>query len=285
MKLQEISIRETRGLRAFDRVLGCDNLVVYGENGTGKSGLVDAIDFLLTGAMRRISGAGTSGIDLNTHGKHVASKLEDSVVTAKVQIRSSTIDVKRTMKSKDLEILNAGAMDSAAFLDSIKAGHFALTRKELLKFIACEGSKRAEQVQSLLDLQDIDKIRTSFSQSLKALDKLKIKYESVCQSSERQIDSFLELKQGSWSDRLEKVNAARQQLGGDKIEELTDDTNILLKIDRTQSSVKIVKSTVTKLIENAEESKHNKIADIEEAKQTLATILSKSELSKLHLFS
>jgi DNA repair exonuclease SbcCD ATPase subunit len=69
--IEEITITEFRGVRELKLALHGDNFAVCGPNGTGKSGVVDAIEFGLTGSVSRLSGKGTAGISVKDHGPHV----------------------------------------------------------------------------------------------------------------------------------------------------------------------------------------------------------------------
>ena len=71
MKIQSLTINNVRGIRGLELVPAGQNLVVWGANGTGKSGVVDAIEFLFTGQISRLLGEGTAGITLLKHGRHV----------------------------------------------------------------------------------------------------------------------------------------------------------------------------------------------------------------------
>jgi DNA repair exonuclease SbcCD ATPase subunit len=61
-----------------------------GPDGTGKSGIVDAMEFALTGGISRLSGEGTGGLSVKARGPHVDSrnKLEAASVTLNVLIPS-----------------------------------------------------------------------------------------------------------------------------------------------------------------------------------------------------
>jgi len=49
MKLLELEIKNIRGIKSINITPQRENVVVFGPNGTGKSAIVDSIDFLLTG--------------------------------------------------------------------------------------------------------------------------------------------------------------------------------------------------------------------------------------------
>ena len=75
-----------RGIRNLKLTPEGDNLVLYGATGSGKSSVVDAIDFLLTGKIARLAGPGTAGITLAKHGRHVATNSREGFVRAQVAI-------------------------------------------------------------------------------------------------------------------------------------------------------------------------------------------------------
>lgn len=56
MKVLEFHIENIRGIRNIDLKPQGKNFVIYGPNGTGKSAVVDALDFLMTGHMSRLEG-------------------------------------------------------------------------------------------------------------------------------------------------------------------------------------------------------------------------------------
>jgi len=56
MKIVEIEIKNIRGIKELTLHPDSNNFVVWGSNGTGKSAVVDAIDFLQTGQINRLVG-------------------------------------------------------------------------------------------------------------------------------------------------------------------------------------------------------------------------------------
>ncbi len=71
IQIESVTIRELRGIREFEIELGRKNFVVSGPHGSGKSGVVDAVQFALTGEISRLTGKGTRGLSVNRHGPHV----------------------------------------------------------------------------------------------------------------------------------------------------------------------------------------------------------------------
>jgi DNA repair exonuclease SbcCD ATPase subunit len=67
MRILELEIFNTRGIKSAKFLPQGNNFVIWGPNGSGKSAVVDAIDFLLTGKISRLLGEGTGGINLKAH--------------------------------------------------------------------------------------------------------------------------------------------------------------------------------------------------------------------------
>lgn len=71
IRIEAITIREFRGIRDLTLKMDGRNFAACGPNGTGKSGIVDAIEFARTGSISRLSGAGTGGLSVKAHGPHL----------------------------------------------------------------------------------------------------------------------------------------------------------------------------------------------------------------------
>src|ERR1700722_4989764 len=71
IKLESVHIEEVRGIRKLDLNFAQEKFAISGPNGCGKSGVIDAIEFGLTGQMGRLTGRGTKGLSVSEHGPHV----------------------------------------------------------------------------------------------------------------------------------------------------------------------------------------------------------------------
>ena len=68
MKIEKITLCAFRGYpeeTSFE--FGGSNALIYGGNGTGKSSLLEAIEYLLTGRIHRLHGHSTAGITKKQH--------------------------------------------------------------------------------------------------------------------------------------------------------------------------------------------------------------------------
>ena len=103
--INKIKIREFRGIRDLSLDLNGRNFATCGPNGTGKSGIVDAIEFALTGNISRLAGAGTGGLSVKHHGPHVDSrdKPDQASVTLELLLPSlnAGATIQRTVKNAE----------------------------------------------------------------------------------------------------------------------------------------------------------------------------------------
>lgn len=164
MKLLEIEIDNVRGIRHILLKPAAGNIVIWGPNGAGKSAVVDAIDFLLTGKISRLQGKGTGGISLNRHGPHIDFKPENAVVRAIIRVSGyqADIEIKRSLDNPGKLEMEAGLVPILApVLELARRGQHVLTRREILKYITAEGGTRAQEIQELLNLGEIEEVRKS----------------------------------------------------------------------------------------------------------------------------
>ena len=159
MKVNKIKIASFRGVVNFDQELLQKTQVVTGPNGTGKSGIIDAFDFLMTGELQRLRGEGSSGLSIDEHGKHVDKEIKDVFVEAEIIDGPNTFLVKRKLQDKKLTLVSGNKTAFESTQEKMNAGQFLLSRRELLKFIACTGTDRSKEIQALLDTSGIEKIR------------------------------------------------------------------------------------------------------------------------------
>lgn len=74
IQIESIVIKEFRGIKNLSLDMRKKNFAVCGPNGTGKSGIIDAIEFALTGSISRLAGEGTGNISVKEHAPHVDSR-------------------------------------------------------------------------------------------------------------------------------------------------------------------------------------------------------------------
>jgi recombinational DNA repair ATPase RecF len=164
IRAKTLRIQEFRGIRDLTLHFEGKNFAICGPNGTGKSGVVDALEFVLTGNISRLSGAGTGGLSVRDHGPHVDSrnKPDHAVVTLTVEIPSlnKTVTISRAVKDAKRLKVDPDSPTVRAVLDRVALHpEFTLSRRELIRYVLAEPGKRAKEVQELLRLDEVESIR------------------------------------------------------------------------------------------------------------------------------
>ena len=222
MKLHRLTINNIRGIRQFEHDFQGNNAIIYGANGTGKSSVLDAIDFLLTGRMSKLQGEGTSGISLQRHGCHVdfIGQPEKCIVSAVVGLpgcdRRVTI-TRRISEPENLFVAEGTSSQLDAALTLAKQGHHILTRREMLRFIAVTPNDRGKQIQALLSLENIDKVRRNLGSVQNTLRQDRESAVAERERSESRVASFLNLNSCNRSAMQIAVNESRVLLGAEPL--------------------------------------------------------------------
>ena len=224
IKIQSAHIEEVRGIRKLDIIFGQSTFAISGPNGSGKSGVIDAIEFALTGNIGRLTGRGTKGLTVAEHGPHIDKiKFPDAAfVTLEVYLpllgKSATIT--RKVSGPKKPVISPPDDDiKAAFAAVADHPEITLSRREILRFILTEPTKRSEEIQALLKLDDIGDLRSAFNTAQNRLQNAHRLALGQAETAQQALKTHLQL------DKLEKVpvlaaiNARRKVLA---IEELAD---------------------------------------------------------------
>ena len=140
IRIKSIQINEFRGVRDLTLDLAGKNYGICGPNGTGKSGIVDALEFCLTGNVTRLSGEGTGEISVGKRAPHVDQKghPKNSKVTLIADVRKlgKSVTITRSVKTpKDVNITPDNPDVHAIVEDLQTHPEFALSRREIVKYI------------------------------------------------------------------------------------------------------------------------------------------------------
>ena len=217
MRILDLTVQNVRGLQKLQLHFDGRNAVIWGPNGAGKSCVVDAIDFLITGRISRLMGQGTAGISLARHGPHIDHDVESAIVTATVQFEelSENVELSRCIAQPDILICPDDALDPLAKMkDLMRRGGVALTRRDILRYVAAEAGKRADEIEELLHLEDVDEVRSSFRRARTELNRNVKAAAAAVETAKSEVNVTLGLATYSDEGLLKIVNSSRQLLGG-----------------------------------------------------------------------
>ena len=231
IKLEAAHIEEVRGIRKLDIDFKKGNFAISGPNGSGKSGVIDAIEFGLTGQIGRLTGRGTKGLSVAEHGPHVdKTKFPDAAfVELKVFLpgigKSATI-TRKVSSPKKPKIVPADDDIKAVLAEIADHPEITLSRREILRFILVEPSKRSEEIQTILKLDEIGQTRGALNTAQNKLQTGQKIAAAQVQSGRDALQLHLQIPTLKAEDVLESVNKRRTILGLPEIAQLTADTKL-----------------------------------------------------------
>lgn len=242
IRIDRIHIQDFRGIRDLTLNLEGQNFAACGPNGTGKSGIVDAIEFALTGNISRLSGDGTGNLSVKLHGPHVDSsnKPERATVTLEVSIPSRSgkrASIQRCVKTASTPIITPNDPDVRAAFETVRLHpEFVLSRRELIRYVLSNPGERAKQVQALLRLDDVEKLRVILQRVANAADRELPRLQRDESDATRNLLSALGIPQLSKAAVLIAVNNHRQILGLKAMDDLEATTSLKDGLETTSSA-------------------------------------------------
>lgn len=230
IRIKTIHIEEFRGIRLLDLDLEGKNFGICGPNGTGKSGVVDAIEFCLTGNVTRLSGQGAGELTVKAHAPHVDQRdnPEKALVslTASIPSLGKDVTITRSIKApRTVTIKPAGGAEEAAITELQSHPEFALSRREIVKYIITPPNQRSKDVQTLLRLDLIEKTRSALLTYANKCKREAEEAERARGRAEGELKTALGVTTLDRDEVLAKANEKRALLGLPALNELTPATS------------------------------------------------------------
>jgi recombinational DNA repair ATPase RecF len=240
IKIESITIGEVRGIKDLTLNLGEKSFVITGPNGTGKSGVIDSIDFCLTGEIARLKGEGTANVSTKQHGPHVEHR--DSPEAAEVQmvvrLAGLNLRVKLTRNMERPNVLKV-ELDSpairAALAEISSHPELVLSRREITRYVLARSNDLAARVQELLRLGRIEDIRTALTSAKNKINDAADAARSAIQTAVTSLRSHVGADESGSPDVLTAVlvavNERRTTLALPKLASLDDKTRVDVGFD------------------------------------------------------
>lgn len=227
IEIISIKIEEFRGIRDLTLNLDKKSFGICGPNGSGKSGVVDAIEFVLTGDVSRLSGHGTGDLSAKSHGPHVdlgkSPEMAKVELTAFIPSLNKSAVISRTVAKPSTYSLDPDAHAIRAVFDELQAHpEFALSRREIIRYILAPPNNRARDVQELLRLVEVEEVRRALTTVANELSAERNQKQQVHQEERKSLLQILELDSFDQQAMLAKINAQRSLLALPPLEELKD---------------------------------------------------------------
>jgi hypothetical protein len=231
IQIESLTISEFRGIRNLTLDLHRRNFAVCGSNGTGKSGVVDALEFVLTGTISRLTGKGRGDLSIKEHGPHVDSKKEPekAFVEANVWIPSlkKSVKVRRTVKAPANVVATPDGPEIQAIFRQLEAHpEIALSRREIIRFVLTEPGQRAKDVQALLKLDDLETLRARLQKISNAAQTTAKSARAERDAAKAEFIRAMGIADASGAEIMEAANKRRLVLGLEPLQTLGSEGSI-----------------------------------------------------------
>jgi len=156
--IDAINIQYFRGIRECELSVEGKNLIIKGENGTGKSSIVDSLDFFFTGGISYFEGK--RELSQKRHVPHIDYDWKD--VLTEVVFNPNKEKLTRT--PSDIPAVPEYFVD---YFDSALKGNIILRRNQILKFILDRPRDRFNALANIIGISELDEMELAITRLLK----------------------------------------------------------------------------------------------------------------------
>jgi DNA repair exonuclease SbcCD ATPase subunit len=149
VKIKKISIHAFRGIPDLELELEGKSLLLRGENGTGKSSIVEAIEFFFAGKVSHLEGV--RGLSLLRHAPHVNFTPDD--VNVEITFNPGNVSLSRTFTSYP-----SPAKQLENYFEVAQKGTFILRRSQILEFIMSKPAERFRAIGGIIGVEPLDSV-------------------------------------------------------------------------------------------------------------------------------
>lgn len=230
MELERLKIENFRGIKgSYKFEPDGRNSIIVGPNGSGKTSVLEAINYVLTGQIRQLRRSGTGRV---TDSDLIPNLSSDGECVVTGTFSAPDGDTKQELKRSISEGLEPPKEDFPASLkqtiDIAKQGQHILTREDLLDLIIAQPNERRDVLAELLNLPDIDERRKVLKRTRQNIDK---KVDDAKASRDTAATQLAERTDSPTPDRsnlkdatLDTINELRESFDVEPIEEVDPDT-------------------------------------------------------------
>lgn len=223
IKINRIEIKGYRGItRACSLNLDSKSLLLFGENGTGKSSFLDAIEKLFTGKVSTLEGR--MGISTERHGPNIRVSIRPKISVLFSEGTEFSLESKTALMPSNVKEYLTAAQESI----------YILRRRQILDFIESKPHERYEMLRPFLPLTEAEEIETALREAFNKVNKDKIDAERNFNSASMEIAQAVDIYKYKVPVDENQICAAlsvRLKAIGIKLQSISDLNGTILTID------------------------------------------------------
>lgn len=210
-KIDTIQVHNFRGIRHINLPVEGRNLIIIGENGAGKSSIVDALEYYFTGRVEQLEGR--TDVDKRQCIPNLKGGPTEVRVAFKGVSPETGIPIGYPRRSAAIP------RSLQPFFDIAAKRTFVLRRYQVLQFINARDSERYQQISQLIGLEPLDTIDDNWRKEKLAVQRRVNELQEKCQEIRNRLT---ELLNQSVESQAELVRAVNTQLVPQQLEPIAD---------------------------------------------------------------
>ncbi|MCY4524302.1 MAG: AAA family ATPase, partial [Halobacteriovoraceae bacterium] len=165
MRIKSIRIKNFRGIRQeIELDADSESVLLYGDNGTGKSSFLDAIEWFITDKVSHLSSR-----EIEKYGglrNILSNEEEESFVELKFNSNLKNIK-KLEVKNKKFKSFFANKDEKIiSVINEIKNEHLWIRNRELVDFIIKSKSERLADISNIIGYNEVSKVKKALKKSV-----------------------------------------------------------------------------------------------------------------------
>lgn len=214
--IDQVDVQSLRGIMSATLSLDGKWLFLFGENGTGKSSFIDALEFFFTGSVTHLQGV--QSISPVKHLHHVDEKAGAMSVTVRFS-GSARCEVSRNGSG----VLSQLPMELKSYFDSASLGTFILRRDQLLKFVCSQPADRYRALDAFIGVENLDDIELNMKRARDEVEGRVSGLEKERSSSLDMLANQLGIPVSSEQEVLARMNDILEKAGASRVSSLDDE--------------------------------------------------------------
>lgn len=244
-KIKNLSIKGLRGIKQeINLPLDGKSILLYGENGSGKSSISDAIEWFYYDKIEHLSSEeiGRKGIE-GLRNIHLDDSLDGNIT---IDYSNSKFSSSKTLSSKLSSNYTNTSTDFISFLQEAQNEKIILRYRDLVSFILATKGEKLTALSEIIGFSDVIKTRDVLRKSLSALKKdiKSSNFEAQINYQQKQIIDQLEQNVNSDDQYYNTVNNLLKKIKMDKIVSNFEDLDSILELLKTSDDTEIVQKQV-----------------------------------------
>lgn len=219
-RIKSLEINAFRGIPHLKIDLNSKNLLLTGENGTGKSSIINAIEFLFIGNIPTLTKS--QSVSLKKHVTHLDYNNSDLSISIEFE---NNIKLSRTFSH-----FSKIPFEMKDFFSEAKSSNFIFRRSQLLEFITVPPSERYKAIGYLIGLADLDKYELEFIKTREYFQYQVTKLKEEISQHLKRIEDIFAVKIDNIDEILKYLNEFLNENGLETVNSISDVENVVKKI-------------------------------------------------------